>query len=210
MHKHFVFIGPQGSGKGTQAAKLSQFLNLPHVATGDMFREAIAGQTEVGKQIKDLMTAGAMVGNDLTNQVVAEAFENNNLDSGYILDGYPRTLPQVEFLEKLSAPDKVIVLSLSDDEAVIRISGRRLCSDCKTMWHIKYLPTKNGESCDECGGKIVQRHDDNEVAVRQRLGLYHAETEPIIEYYEKLGRVISIDGRPDIEHVHLAIKQALI
>lgn len=206
---HIVFIGPQGSGKGTQAAKLSVLLGVPHISTGDLFRSAVQNKTETGVEVEALLAKGELVPDELTNAVLAEAFELQNLNEGYILDGYPRTVSQAEYLDKICQPEKVIVLELSDEEAIERISGRRICSSCKEMYHVKYSPAQAEAVCDKCGGALIQRGDDTVDAVRERLASYHKKTEPIINYYDQLGLVVRVDGRPSIREVHEAIKNKL-
>jgi adenylate kinase len=204
-----VFIGPQGSGKGTQAAKLSVLLDIPHISTGDLFRSAVQNKTETGVKVEALLAKGELVPDELTNAVLAEAFQAKHLNDGYILDGYPRTVAQAKYLDNLSRPEKIVVLTLSDEEAVIRISGRRICSNCKEMYHLKHSPPIKNGLCNTCGGNLMQRGDDTEDAVRERLNLYHQETEPIISHYEKQGIVLKIDGRPSVQKVHETIKQQL-
>lgn len=209
LSNRIVFIGPQGSGKGTQAAKLSVLLGVPHVSTGDLFRAAVQNKTETGVKVEELLAKGELVPDELTNAVLAEAFEIQNLNEGYILDGYPRTVAQAEHLDTLSQPEKVVVLELDDEESVARISGRRICSKCKEMFHVTYAQPEQEGVCDKCGGQLIQRDDDTEDAVRERLSLYHQETEPIIDFYNDKGIVLRVDGRPSIDEVHASIKEQL-
>lgn len=209
MFSRIVFIGPQGSGKGTQAAKLSALLSVPHISTGDLFRSAIQHKTPTGVKVESLLAKGELVPDTMTNAVVAEAFAERQLQKGYILDGYPRTVAQAEYLDTLGSPDVVIVLALSDDDAVKRISGRRMCVGCKQMYHTEFAPSQMDSVCDACGCALQQRGDDYEEAVRERLRLYHQETEPIVSFYEAKGLVKRIDGRPSIDDVHNAIREQL-
>lgn len=205
MDKHIVFIGPQGSGKGTQAAKLSVLIDVPHISTGDLFRSAVQNKTETGVKVEAVLAKGELVSDDLTNEVLAEAFESRNLANGYILDGYPRTVAQAEYLDNLCKPNMIIVLELDDETAVQRIAGRRICSACKEMCHVKFSAPKVTGVCDTCGGQLIQRTDDTEEAVRERLNLYHNLTEPIIDYYEKQNLVKRIDGHASVQSVQQEI-----
>ena len=209
MFSRIVFIGPQGSGKGTQAAKLSAILSVPHISTGELFRAAIQHKTSTGVEVESLLAKGELVPDTMTNAVVAEAFTERHLQEGYILDGYPRTVAQAEYLDTLGNPDAVIVLALSDDDAVKRISGRRMCVKCKQMYHTEFAAARVDGVCDTCGGALQHRDDDHEDAVRERLRLYHQETEPIVAFYESKGLVKRVDGRPSIDEVHSAIRQQL-
>lgn len=207
--KRFIFLGPQGSGKGTQAKMLADFLNIAHISTGEIFRAAVDQDTILGKRIAAGLGSGKLILDDDTNTLVADRLSAVDVQNGFVLDGYPRTLNQANFLEKTAAPQKAILLELLDNEAIRRLMGRTNCSKCGAVFHEFYKRPKKDEACDSCGGDLVKRRDDTEESIAERLRLYHRETEPIITFYESLGRLVRVDGRPGIAEVHIAVKQAL-
>lgn len=208
--KHrYVFLGPQGSGKGTQAEFLAHYLRIPHISTGELFRAAVAKRTPLGQRISAALSSGKLMSDDDTNAVVAERISQPDAGQGYILDGYPRTMAQVTFLEKLAAPSLIILLELPDKEAVRRLGGRRICRLCGTMYHLEYQSPREVNHCDHCGGNLERRQDDEEVAIRERLRLYHLATEPLVEFYAKSGRLLRVDGHPSIPDVSANLKRAL-
>ncbi len=203
----FVLLGPQGSGKGTQAERLKARFAIPHISTGDLFRANIKEGTELGKQVKAILAEGRLVPDEVTNAMVRERLKDADCQEGFLLDGYPRNIAQAEVLDAVAGVDTVINIELSDEEAVERLAGRRVCPKCGTIYHIKTKPAPNGVC--PCGGSPVQREDDREEVIRERLAIYHRETEPILAYYRESGRVIDIDGRPPIEEVAAAIAEKL-
>jgi len=192
-----VLLGKQGAGKGTQASRLAERYGIEHVSTGDLFRAAAAAGTPAGKEAEQYMNRGDLVPDDLTLRIVEERFAEDGLvDRGFVLDGFPRTLPQAETLEEVldgHPLDLVINLDVPTDIVLDRIAGRRVCENCGTTYHVNAPPQKNW-TCDVCGGKVVQREDDTEEAVMRRLELYEEETVPIIEFYRRLEKLVVVEG----------------
>lgn len=200
-----IFIGPQGSGKGTQAKILSEKLGIPHISTGDMLRGA---QGELKQQIDEVINKGHLVSDDLMLKILKQRIQMSDCKKGFILDGFPRNLPQVKLLEKITTIDKVIEITLSDNEAVTRISGRLTCEKCKAGYNELTAPKpKKPGVCDICQGKLIRRADDTEEAVKKRLQIYHKETEPILKTYKNI--TIQINGNQPIENISKEILQRL-
>jgi adenylate kinase len=199
-----VLLGKQGAGKGTQAARLAERYGLAHVATGDLFRAAAAAGTAAGREAEEFMNRGDLVPDDLTFRIVEERFaEDGLMDHGFVLDGFPRTLPQAEKLEDVldgHPLDLVINLDVPTEIVLDRIAGRRVCEKCGTTYHVS-KPPKDDWTCDVCGGRVVQREDDTEEAVLRRLEIYEEETVPIIDFYRKGGKLVTIDGVGDGDDV---------
>jgi adenylate kinase len=199
-----VLLGKQGAGKGTQAARLAERYGLAHVATGDLFRAAAAAGTAAGSEAEEFMNRGDLVPDDLTFRIVEERFaEDGLMVHGFVLDGFPRTLPQAEKLEDVldgHPLDLVINLDVPTEIVLDRIAGRRVCEKCGTTYHVS-KPPKDDWTCDVCGGRVVQREDDTEEAVLRRLEIYEEETVPIIDFYRKGGKLVTIDGVGDGDDV---------
>jgi adenylate kinase len=199
-----VLLGKQGAGKGTQAARLAERYGLAHVATGDLFRAAAAAGTAAGREAEEFMNRGDLVPDDLTFRIVEERFaEDGLMVHGFVLDGFPRTLPQAEKLEDVldgHPLDLVINLDVPTEIVLDRIAGRRVCEKCGTTYHVS-KPPKDDWTCDVCGGRVVQREDDTEEAVLRRLEIYEEETVPIIDFYRKGGKLVTIDGVGDGDDV---------
>ena len=189
-----IFIGPQGSGKGTQAKIISKRLGIPHISTGDLLRSATG---KLREEIDSYIVKGNLLPDRNMLEVLREKLEQESCEKGFILDGFPRNLEQAEMLDDIVAIDKVIEIYISDDEAIMRLSGRVSCSECGRGYNLVTMPPKDGEKCDECGGKLVQRDDDKEKAIRKRLEIYHRETEPMLKYYN----AVRINGEQEIEWV---------
>jgi adenylate kinase len=201
-----VMLGPQGSGKGTQAAKIAEQFDVPHISTGDIFRENIKNQTELGILAQTYTNEGRLVPDELTNRMVADRLGK---EKGFVLDGYPRNSSQARALDEITHLDHVISIEISDNEAVRRISGRRTCESCGEVFHNVYKkPAENGV-CDLCKGKLVQRQDDSEEIVRRRLEIYHEKTKPLVDYYRNEDILIEIEGEQPIEKVFKDIVAAL-
>lgn len=201
-----ILLGPPGAGKGTQAERLSKELEVPQISTGDMFREAVASGTSLGLQAKGFMDAGQLVPDDVTVGIVRERLSKPDCRKGFLLDGFPRTVPQAEALEEilngLSEPlDAVISIEVPEGKIVRRLSQRRVCGDCGTIYHLETKPPAPNGRCSVCGGEIFQRADDSEETVRKRLEVYRLQTEPLIRYYEKKGLLRRVSGDNDIEAV---------
>jgi len=210
-----VLLGPPGAGKGTQANLLIKQRSLVQLSTGDMLRAAVAAGTALGRKAGAIMERGELVPDDLVIGLIAERLDQGDAGEGYILDGFPRTIAQAEALDHLLAErgktlDRVIEIKVDDDALVERITGRFACAHCGEGYHDLYKMPKVPGVCDRCGGtNFVRRKDDNEEVVRARLKAYHAQTEPLIGYYKKQGKLRGVDGMADITLVQKAINQAL-
>lgn len=200
-----VLLGPPGAGKGTQARMLEKRLGAPQVASGDLLRAAVRSRTTLGREAKRYMDKGALVPDDLVLKLIGERLSQPDAASGFILDGFPRTVAQAETLDRTLQErgaqrlDKAIAIIVADDEIVKRISGRRTCKNCGAMYHLIYDPPRNHDLCNSCNGELYQRDDDAEDTVRMRLEVYAAATRPLFEYYGRAGLLAQIDGvgRPD-------------
>ncbi|MBQ8942108.1 MAG: adenylate kinase [Firmicutes bacterium] len=205
-----VLIGCPGAGKGTQAKKLSKHFDIAHISTGDLLREQMKLGTELGKKVSEIMNAGGLVSDDIVSAMLAERIKADDCKKGYILDGYPRNVSQAEGLDAITGPlDKVICFNVDDEIIVDRMTGRRGCPKCGQMFHIKYNPPKKDGVCDACGEALIQRKDDNEETVKNRLKVYHETTAPVIEYYKKKGILAEIDGVGDIDDIFAKAVDAL-
>jgi adenylate kinase len=207
MYLKIVLLGPPGSGKGTQAKRLMEELRIAHVSTGDLLREAVKAQTDLGRKAKEYMDAGKLVPDDLVIALVREKVEA--LDGGFILDGFPRTTEQAEKLEEFSSIDAVINIEVDEGVLVERLTKRRSCRDCGSVYHLLFNPPREGGICDRCGGELFQRSDDTEATVRERLKTYAESTFPLIEYYRSKGKILDIDGSEEIGEVFRSIMKAL-
>ncbi|MER6676549.1 adenylate kinase [Streptomyces sp. NPDC000983] len=202
-----VLVGPPGAGKGTQATRLAEKLNIPHISTGDLFRANISRQTELGKLAKSYMDAGNLVPDEVTIAMAKDRMEQPDAEGGFLLDGFPRNVSQAEALDELLKTeaiklDAVLDLEAPEEEVVKRIAGRRICrNDSAHVFHVTYKkPAKEGV-CDVCGGELYQRGDDSEDTVRTRLEVYHTQTEPIIDYYKAQGLVVTIEAMGPVDEV---------
>ena len=210
-----ILLGPPGAGKGTQAAWLKTTYGIPQLSTGDMLREAVAKGTEVGREAKSVMEAGKLVSDDIINRIVAERIDQPDCAQGFILDGFPRTIPQAEALDRMLAErglelDAVVEIRVDQNALVERISGRFSCAKCGAGYHDTFKPTKVTGVCDMCGGtEFVRRKDDNAETVRERLVAYEAQTAPLLPYYGSKGLVRTVDGMAPIDEVTAAIGRAL-
>jgi adenylate kinase len=206
---NLILIGPQGSGKGTQAELLNEKLNIPIISVGRLLRRQIRKETDLGKKIEKYVTKGDLVPNKITNQVVKHELGKLKYKKGAIFDGYPRDLGQTIFLERLIKIDYLILIKISKAETIKRLSGRRVCLSCGENYHILYKKPQNDMICDECGKKLIRRKDDNPAAIKARLKIYNQETKPIIDYFDKQGKVIKINGEQTIKRVLKDILKAL-
>lgn len=211
---NLILLGPPGSGKGTQATKLLAEFKVPQISTGDILRKAIAAGTELGKKAKPLMDAGKLVPDELVIGIVEERLKEPDCNGGYVLDGFPRTIPQAEALEVMldrngKKIDRVVSLEVKDEAIVDRMGGRRSCPKDGSVFHVKANPPKVAGKCDACGGDLVQRADDVPETVQKRLTEYAKNTAPLIAFYEKRGLVAHIDGMVPTDAVFASVKKAL-
>lgn len=205
-----IMLGAPGAGKGTQAKRIAEKYGIPHISTGDIFRANIKNQTELGMKAKAYMDQGALVPDELTLELIMDRFTNDDCKSGYVLDGFPRTIPQAEALtkalaDKQDAVDFAVNVDVPDEAIVSRMSGRRACLACGGTYHIKFNPTKVEGICDACGGELVLRNDDKPETVQKRLDVYHEQTQPLIEYYQNQNILKEVDGTLPMEDVFQAI-----
>jgi len=211
---YILLMGPPGAGKGTQAERLIQDFQLPHISTGDMFRAAVKAGTAMGKEAKKYMDAGGLVPDEVTIGVVREGLAKPECSKDFMLDGFPRTLEQAVALDKIMADmgkklDVVLNISVPDSELVGRVIGRRICKECGATYHTKFNAPKVEGKCDKCGGALYQRDDDKEATVKNRLDAYHAQTEPLFDYYKKAGIYKEVNGLQDMDKVYGDVKKAL-
>lgn len=209
-----AFLGPPGAGKGTQARELALGWDVPHIATGDMLREAVAASTALGLEAKRYMDQGALVPDDVVIGLIAERLSQPDAARGFILDGFPRTIAQAEALDRLLASlgrslDAVIYFEVSEAELLRRLTGRRVCRGCGATFHLVYAPPVSAEKCDACGGSLYQRDDDTERTVRNRLDVYARQTAPLLEYYRNHGVLATVAGEGAIDAIRTAIRRAV-
>ena len=209
-----VLFGPPGAGKGTQAEVLTERYGIPHISTGDMFRQAQKDQTPLGLEAKRYMDQGALVPDAVTIGIVRERLEQDDCKEGFILDGFPRTGEQAEALDEIlrdfgTSLDTVISIRADIESLVLRLSGRRVCDTCGAVYHIVNNPPKQELICDKCGGPLQQREDDREETVRHRMEVYQESTQPLFQYYQDKGILIDIDGIQEVQKVTEAIVEAL-
>lgn len=194
-----IFLGAPGAGKGTQAEKVSEKFSIPAISTGAIIREAIKTGTEMGKAAKSYTEKGALVPDEVVIGIIKERLAADDCKNGFILDGFPRTVPQAEALDKMGVSiDRVVSIEVSDDDIVRRMSGRRTCA-CGATYHIDYNPSSAGDKCDKCGSDLSIRADDKPEVVKQRLGIYHEQTEPLKEYYAKKCILRLVEGQEKLE-----------
>jgi adenylate kinase len=201
-----VLVGPPGAGKGTQAQFIASHLAIPKVSTGDIFRYNVSVGTELGRQAKSFMERGDLVPDEVTVAMVASRLQEDDALSGFLLDGFPRNVPQAETLKKMMADwgmrlDLVLELVVDHDEVIRRLSGRRTCRKCGRVWHVAFDPPSVPGKCDECGGELFQRDDDREETIRHRLEVYEQQTQPLISYYADEGILLGIDATGPVEDV---------
>jgi adenylate kinase len=201
-----VLVGPPGAGKGTQAQFISSNLSIPKISTGDIFRYNVSTGTELGRQAKAFMDKGDLVPDEVTIGMVSSRLQEDDAQVGFLLDGFPRNVPQAETLKKMLAEwdtrlDIVLELVVDDDEVVRRLSGRRTCRKCGRIWHVVFDPPARQGICDECGGELYQRDDDQEDTIRHRLEVYQQQTRPLIAFYADEGTLLGIDATGPVEEI---------
>jgi len=211
---YIIFLGAPGAGKGTQAANVAQELNLVHIASGDLFRQAIEQGSKLGVKAKSYMEKGVLVPDEITIHMVLERISAPDCEAGVILDGFPRNLKQAEALDRALAQqgkaiDKVLYIKVSEEELLRRLSGRWICRQCQTPYHATDSPPKVWGRCDQCGGELYQRPDDTAETVKKRLEVYFAQTAPLIKYYTQAGKLLEVDGEGSVDEVSKRIVTAL-
>ena len=217
-----IMLGAPGAGKGTQAKRIAEQYGIPHVSTGDIFRANIKEQTPLGMEAKSYMDRGELVPDELTVKILLDRVAKDDCKNGYVLDGYPRTIPQAEVLDKaieetqdpsgIGADEKIdyaINVDVPDENIINRMSGRRACLKCGATYHIQYMPPKTEGICDKCQSELVIRDDDKPETVRNRLSVYHEQTAPLIDYYSNKGILRTVDGTKDVDEVFSDIKNIL-
>jgi adenylate kinase len=211
---YIIFLGAPGAGKGTQAANLARELNLVHIASGDLFRQALEQETELGIQAKSYMEKGMLVPDEITTRMVLERLSTPDCESGAILDGFPRNLKQAEELDKAlvqqaKAIDKVIYIKVGDKELLRRLNGRWVCPSCQAPYHTTDFPPRVRGKCDQCGSELQKRPDDTPEAIKKRLEVYFAQTAPLIDYYRQAGKLLEVDGEGSVDEVGRRVVSAL-
>ena len=209
-----IMLGAPGAGKGTQAKKLSEKYGIPHISTGDIFRANIKNNTELGQKAKGYMDAGQLVPDELVVDLVVDRIKEKDCFKGFILDGFPRTIPQAEALDyalnnQNEKIDYAINVEVPDENIVHRMGGRRACIGCGATYHVEFNAPKVEDVCDTCGGELVLRDDDKPETVQKRLSVYHAQTQPLIDYYKKANVLVEVDGTQDINVVFQDIVKIL-
>ena len=209
-----IMLGAPGAGKGTQAKKIAEKYQIPHISTGDIFRANIKGQTELGMKAKSFMDQGMLVPDEITIGMLLDRIHEADCAGGYVLDGFPRTIPQAESLTKALAEmgtwiDYAINVDVPDDNIVSRMSGRRACLNCGATYHVAFNPPKTENVCNTCGQSLVLRDDDKPETVKKRLDVYHQQTQPLIDYYKKAGVLAEVDGTQNMEDVFQSIVKVL-
>lgn len=209
-----ILLGPPGAGKGTQAVKIVEKYNIPHISTGDIFRENIKNETELGNRAKAYMDRGELVPDELVVEIATDRLTKDDCKNGFLLDGFPRTIFQAEKLDEFLTQrgekiDKVINIDVEKDALVKRITGRRVCKSCGASYHVVNIPPKKDGVCDLCNGELIQRADDTEETVLNRIDVYNKQTKPLVDYYDKAGVIINIDGNKDLDDVLADIVKGL-
>ena len=203
MYK-ILLIGPQGSGKGTQAELLSEKLGIPAIAMGRLLRQEVATGSKLGQEIDALINDGQLVSDEMTDQLIRQWIKDTDISKGWILDGFPRRENQLDMFLKIDQPTHAVLIDLDDEIAIDRLSARRTCFDCGKVYNLKFNPPEKEGLC-ECGGKLQQREDDTPEAIAERLKIYHQDTEPLLDRYKEMGILVKVDGRPGIKEVQESI-----
>jgi len=214
LGENLLFFGPPGVGKGTQAQRLSAVFRIPHIGTGDMLRAAIASNTPLGKRAKEFIDKGQLVPDELILDAIGARIAEADTARGFLLDGFPRTVAQAEALDALLGRlgqdlDRVVFFDVSRDELLRRLTGRRVCRQCGTAFHLVSAPPKAAGRCDQCGGELYQREDDAEATVGRRLDVYQTQTAPLLDYYRKRGLLVRVVGEGPVDRVADAIRKAV-
>jgi len=191
---NFIFLGPPGAGKGSLAVKVAEDYKIPHISTGDIFRANIKNQTELGKKVKAIIDSGSLVSDEMTFELVKDRLSQSDCANGYILDGFPRTIPQAEMLSGLVKDLAVVNFEIADEAVIKRLSTRRVCKGCGANYNILTLPPKKEGVCDSCGGELYQRDDDKQESILHRMEVYREQTEPLINFYKEKGKIYNFDS----------------
>lgn len=209
-----IILGAPGAGKGTQAKIISQKMNIPHISTGEIFRDNIKNETDLGKLAKEFIDKGQLVPDDITIRIVKNRIEQADCSRGFILDGFPRTVAQADALESSLCKmhqciNKVLDVDVPDEKIIQRMMGRRVCPDCGATYHLIHKPPVNPDKCDVCNGTLKRREDDTEETIRKRLAVYHKQTEPLINYYRDKGLLLVVKGAEDVKETTEKVLRAL-
>lgn len=205
-----ILLGAPGAGKGTQAEVICNTLNIPTISTGNIIREALKNGTELGLKAKSYMDAGQLVPDEVVIEIIRERLSHEDCSEGFILDGFPRTVPQAEALDRMGiAIDRVVDIEVADEKITARLSGRRVCPACGASYHVDYKPSKDGESCDLCGAALVIRKDDDPEIIKDRLKVYHEQTEPLKEYYGNKGILREVIGQEEVADTTRLVLEAV-
>lgn len=191
---NFIFLGPPGAGKGSLAVKVAEEYKIPHISTGDIFRANIKAQTPLGVKVKAIIDSGSLVSDELTFELVKDRLSQDDCKNGYILDGFPRTIPQAEMLEGLVSDIKVVNFEIQDEIVIKRLSTRRVCKSCGANYNVLTLKPKVEGVCDKCGGELYQRDDDKQESILHRMDVYREQTEPLINFYKEKGKITDLDA----------------
>ena len=195
-----ILLGAPGAGKGTQAENISKKYNIPSISTGDMIRAAIKSGSELGQKVKSFTDAGKLVPDATVIEIIKDRLTKDDCKNGFILDGFPRTIPQAEALDELSVEiDFALSIEVADEKIVQRMSGRRACPNCGMTYHLEFKPSKDNKTCDGCGTELVIRNDDKPETVLERLKIYHDQTEPLKEYYSKQNKLVTVEGQDELK-----------
>ncbi len=205
-----ILLGAPGAGKGTQAEVISEHFHIPTISTGNIIREALKSGTELGEKAKSYMDSGALVPDEIVIGIIKERLTKDDCQNGFILDGFPRTIPQAEALDRMGVEiDRVVDIEVADDEIARRVSGRRVCLACGATYHIEYKKPAVDGVCTKCGDTLVQRKDDHPDTVKERLSVYHAQTEPLKDYYAKSGKLVIVEGQEEVADTSALVLKAV-
>lgn len=196
-----IFLGPPGVGKGTVATRVKDKLGIIQISTGDILREEVKKESDLGKKAKEYMDEGQLVPDEIVIKIIKRRVQKEDAREGFILDGFPRTIPQAEALEGEIEIDKVINFEAPEEVIIKRLSGRRVCSECGAIYHIKNIPPKKEGVCDKCGGELIQRDDDKPEAIKERLEVYKEQTEPLIDFYKKRNLLVTVDADQELNKI---------
>jgi adenylate kinase len=205
-----ILLGAPGAGKGTQAEKICAHYNIPQISTGNIIREAMKNETPAGKKAKEFVNSGALVPDEVVIEMVNDRLKQDDCANGYILDGFPRTVPQAEALDKMGVQiDKVLDIEVADEIIMGRMTGRRVCAKCGATYHTQFNPSKDGSNCDKCGEALTIRKDDEPETVKARLHVYHEQTEPLKDFYQAKGNLVMVEGVGAVEEITAKVLSAL-